>query len=184
MKFVPAPLAGAFVIEPQPISDSRGYFSVGWNKNKFAEHGLQTEFVQINLSGNNHRGTLRGLHSRKPGFEEEKLIRCSRGAAFDVIVDVRPESDTFGQWFGVSLTADNGWMMYVPKGFLHGYQTLEDDTELQYQVGRDYEPHAEIGARYDDPAFNIVWPMPVSEISEKDAAWGPFSIQPVALSAG
>ncbi len=174
MIFRETSLKGAYIIELEPITDSRGSFAVGWNKKEFSQRGLSINFVQFNLSRNVHRGTLRGLHSRKEPYQEEKLIRCTRGVIYDVIVDTRPGSSTHGQWIGSELSADNGRMIYVPKGFLHGYITLTDDTEVQYQVSRYHEPEAEIGARYDDPAFNIEWPIAVTQISDKDKAWPVF----------
>lgn len=176
MKFKETKLKDATIIEIEPIGDNRGYFAVGFNQDEFERHGLQGKFVQVNLSFNKTKGTVRGLHARQQEFEEEKLIRVTQGAVYDVIVDIRPDSDTYGQWVGVELNAENNTMVYVPKGFLHGFQTLTDDTLVQYQVSDNYRPNVEIGARYDDPAFKIDWPLAVTEISDKDQAWDNFKL--------
>jgi dTDP-4-dehydrorhamnose 3,5-epimerase len=176
MRFVETPLAGAFVIDLEPRVDERGFFARAWCANEFAAHGLNAHIVQANLSTNRTRGTLRGLHYQVPPYEEAKIVRCIRGAIYDVIVDLRPDSRTYLEWFGVELTAENRRMLYVPERFAHGFQTLEDDSEVFYQVTQFYTPDSERGIRWDDPAIRIAWPA-VDErvISPKDQTWPAFS---------
>jgi dTDP-4-dehydrorhamnose 3,5-epimerase len=165
-------LQGAFVIEIEPREDERGFFARAWCLREFAENGLNTELVQASIAWSRRKGTLRGLHFQRPPHAETKVIRCTRGAVYDVIVDLRPSSPTHKQWLGVELTADNRRMVYVPEGFAHGYQTLADDTEIFYQVSAFYTPEAEGGVRWDDPAFGIEWPDSESPLlSDKDRAW-------------
>ena len=168
MIFKETKLKGAYILEIEPIKDERGFFARSWCKREFEEKGLKAEIAQINVSHNPKKGTLRGLHYQVSPHEETKLIRCTKGALYDVIVDMRPESPTFKQWFGVELTAENHKMLYVPEGFAHGYLTLTDDVEASYQVSEFYTPGAEKGIRWDDPEFNIEWPVPIAVISEKD----------------
>jgi dTDP-4-dehydrorhamnose 3,5-epimerase len=169
-------LPGAFVIDLERRVDDRGFFARAWCAREFADHGLSTEVVQCNVSHNERRGTLRGLHYQVAPHEEVKLVRCTRGALWDVIVDLRSASATYKHWLGVELTAENGRLLYVPPGFAHGYQTLEPDTEAYYQVSAYYAPEAERGARWDDPAFGITWPDPDGAfLSEKDATWPDFA---------
>jgi len=175
MKFHETELKGAFVIEPERYADDRGFFARSWCQKEFEQHGLVSRIVQANISYNKKKGTLRGMHYQAVPYQETKLVRCSRGAIIDVIIDVRPESATFRKWIGVELTANNYKMLYVPEGFAHGFQTLEDDTEVLYQVSQFYTPDAERGARWNDPAFQIKWPEPVATTSEKDANWPDFS---------
>jgi dTDP-4-dehydrorhamnose 3,5-epimerase len=175
MKFDPTRLKGSFVIEPEPREDERGFFARVWCEREFKAHGLNSGLVQANLSYNRYRGTLRGLHYQVPPYAEAKLVRCVRGAIYDVIVDLRPESTTYLQWLGVTLTAANRQMLYVPEGFAHGFQTLEDHTEVFYQVTQFYTPGAERGARWDDPRFGIAWPAAENRvISTKDQEWPPY----------
>lgn len=171
MKFHETILNGAYVIEPEPIEDHRGFFARAWCQREFADHGLSSEMVQCNISSNRHRGTLRGMHYQTPPHQEAKLVRCTSGAIYDVIIDLRPESHTFMQHLGVTLTAENRQMLYVPEGFAHGFITLEDSVEVFYQVSAFYAPGYERGLRYDDPTFEIQWPEKVEVISEKDATW-------------
>jgi len=171
MIFKETPLSGAYVIDIQAMTDSRGWFARGWCKKEFDDHGVTSRLVQANLSQNTKKGTLRGLHYQLAPHEEAKLVRCTRGSVFDVAVDLRRDSSTYCQWFGVELTDRNHRMLLVPEGFAHGFQTLTDDTEVFYQVSQYYTPGAEQGARYDDPAFEIDWPLPVDVISDKDASW-------------
>ena len=171
MIFAKTKLEGTYLIELEKKYDRRGFFARVWCQNEFTVHGLIARLVQINLSFNKHRGTLRGMHYQVAPFEESKLVRCTRGGIYDVIIDLRPASSTYKQWIGVELTADNYKMLYVPKGFAHGFQTLEDHTEVTYQVSQFYAPQAERGVRYDDPAFSIVWPLDVRVISDKDSHW-------------
>ncbi|WP_416670760.1 dTDP-4-dehydrorhamnose 3,5-epimerase [Egbenema bharatensis] len=171
MQFTETPLKDAFVIDLEKRSDNRGFFARAFCGREFEEHGLKPVIAQCNLSFNHKRGTLRGMHYQLPPATETKLVRCTRGAIYDVIVDMRPDSPTYLQHFGVELTADNYRMLYVPDLFAHGYQTLTDDAEVTYSVGEFYAPGYEQGLRYDDPALGIEWPLPVSEISAKDVAW-------------
>jgi dTDP-4-dehydrorhamnose 3,5-epimerase len=179
MRFTETELAGAFVIDLERREDDRGFFARAWCEEEFAAQGLDTRVSQCNVSFNERRGTLRGLHYQVPPHAEVKIIRCTSGAVYDVIVDLRPESQTYTRWIGVELTADNRRMLYVPEGFAHGYVTLEDETETYYQVSAPYAPEAERGARWDDPAFGIEWPEAEQlVISEKDRNWPDFRPEP------
>jgi dTDP-4-dehydrorhamnose 3,5-epimerase len=172
MIFSPTRLEGAYVIDLEPREDERGFFARAWCEREFGEHGLNPRLVQCNLSFNFRKGTLRGMHFQRPPHAEAKLVRCTRGAIYDVVIDLRPNSPTFKEWVGVDLTADNRRMLYVPEGLAHGYQTLVDDTETFYQVSEFYTPDAEAGVRWDDPAFGIEWPDPRGAfLSEKDRSW-------------
>lgn len=164
-------LGGAFVVEPELLSDDRGFFARTFCAREFAEHGLVPVVAQANLSFNHRAGTVRGMHFQYPPATEVKLVRCISGAIVDVIVDVRPESPTFGRHIAVELSAQNRRALYVPARFAHGYQTLTDDAEVSYQVSEFYTPGVEGGLRYNDPELAISWPLPVSMISDKDAAW-------------
>ena len=176
MIFHETKLKGAFVIELDRQEDERGFFARAWCRKEFEAHDLNRNLVQANVSYNHKRGTLRGMHYQVAPYEETKLVRCFRGAIYDVIVDLRPDSPTYLQWFGVELTAENRRMLYVPEGFAHGFQTLEDDTEVFYQVSQFYTPAAERGARWDDPTFAIEWPAAKRRvISVKDQNWPLFS---------
>ena len=176
MIFTPTKLDGAFVVELERREDERGFFARAWCADEFAEHGLDTSIVQCNVSFNKRCGTLRGLHFQRPPHAEIKLIRCTRGAVFDVIVDLRPASPTYCQWVGIDLTEENGRMIYVPEGFAHGYQTLVDSSETFYQVSAAYAPEAEGGVRWDDPAFAIAWPEVENRImNERDRSWPDFA---------
>ena len=174
MRFTPAPLDGAWIIDLERREDPRGWFARTFCRREFEAHGLEPVIAQANISWNARKGTLRGMHYQVPPAAETKLVRCTRGALWDVIVDLRPDSPTFLRHFGVELTAENGRQLYVPELFAHGYLTLADDTEVAYQVGEFYTPGAERGIRHDDPALGIEWPAPVAVISEKDAAWPAF----------
>lgn len=171
MRYTPTPLAGAFVLDLEKIEDSRGYFAYMFNSEEAQKHGLNTEVLQVKLSSNVAKGTLRGLHLQLPPAEECKLLRCIRGAIHDVIVDLRKDSPTYLQHFAVELSGANHRALYVPPMFAHGYQTLTDDAEVMYQVDRQYSPAHEMGLRHDDPALNIRWPISVTRISDKDKAW-------------
>jgi len=171
MIFEETPLPGAFVIRLERREDDRGFFARSWCQHEFAAHNLIDRIVQVNTSYNRLRGTLRGMHWQQAPHAETKLVRCTRGALYDVIVDLRPDSPAYKRWVGVELTADNRDMLYVPEGFAHGFQTLVDGTEAIYQVSQFYTPGAERGARHDDPAFDIGWPLPVAAISDKDGGW-------------
>jgi dTDP-4-dehydrorhamnose 3,5-epimerase len=181
MIFRGSELDGVYIIEPELREDERGFFARAWCQREFTTHGLNARLVQANLSYNRVRGTLRGLHYQLAPHQEVKLIRCCRGAIFDVAVDLRPHSPTYLRWIGVELTAANRKMLYVPEDFAHGFQTLEDDTEVFYQVSEFYAPGAECGARWDDPAFGIRWPdVPARILSAKDQSWPPFTPLPPA----
>lgn len=171
MRFLETPLAGAFLIECDRYADARGFFARLWCRREFEAHGLVTDFPQGNLSVNDKAGTLRGLHYQRAPHAEVKVIRCTRGALYDVIVDLRPNSPTYMRWHAVVLNAEDHRALYIPQGFAHGFQTTVDRTEAQYMVSAYYAPQAEGGLRYDDPALNIRWPLPISVISDKDKSW-------------
>jgi len=164
-------LVGALVIDIEAHADSRGFFARTWCQRELLAQGISMQIAQTSMSYNRKKGTLRGLHYQVEPHREAKLIRCTHGAIFDVIVDLRPASATYRKWFAVELTAANRQMLYVPDGFAHGFQTLEDDTEVSYLISEFFVPESGRGARYDDPAFAIEWPLEVSVISEKDASW-------------
>ena len=171
MRFIPTKLPGAFLIEPEPRADDRGFFARTFCVREFREHGLVTQFVQCSISVNRQAGTLRGMHYQLPPSCEAKLVRCTAGAIFDVIVDLRRDSPTYLQHFGVDLTAPNRRALYVPEMFAHGFQTLEDETEVFYQISEFYAPDKSTGLRFDDPKLAIHWPRPIATISEKDHLW-------------
>lgn len=175
MKFTETTVQGAYLIDPEPRGDERGFFARLWCRDEFAAHGLTTDFVQCNGSFSVHRGTLRGLHYQAAPFGEVKLVRCVRGSVFDVLVDLRADSPTYTRWFGVELTAENHRMVYVPEGCAHGYLTLEDRSEVEYPVSRAYKPDAERGIRWNDPRFAIAWPLgePLT-LSSKDRQWSDY----------
>ncbi len=169
MIFKQMKLSGAFVIELEKVADLRGYFARSWCRREFAAHGIDTEFLQANTALNHRRGTLRGLHYQVAPYEEIKLVRCGRGSIFDVIIDLRPGSESYKQWAGVELSQDNQKMVYVPAGFAHGYQALENHTEVTYLVSQVFSPEHERGVRWNDPVFSIEWPQAEHRIiSEKD----------------
>jgi dTDP-4-dehydrorhamnose 3,5-epimerase len=175
MIFSETELPGAYVIDLEPIEDERGFFARSWCEREFSKHGLSTKIAQANISFNKRKGTLRGMHFQKPPHAEVKLVRCTRGAIYDVIIDLRPDSPARSRWIGVELTAENRRMLYVPKLFAHGFQTLADDTEIFYLVSDFYAPEAEGGVRWDDPAFGIDWPLgEPTDISDKDRGWLDF----------
>jgi dTDP-4-dehydrorhamnose 3,5-epimerase len=171
MIFRETELNGAFLIEPERLEDNRGFFARAWCRKEFMAHGLTGALVQSNISFNKRTGTLRGMHFQAAPYEEAKLVRCTMGAVYDVIVDLRPDSSTFLRWVAVELTAKNHKMLYIPENFAHGYQTLADNTEVFYQVSQFYSPGSEQGLRYNDPIFGIKWPMDVQAISHKDRSW-------------
>jgi dTDP-4-dehydrorhamnose 3,5-epimerase len=176
MIFSETELAGAYVVDLERREDERGFFARAWCANEFAEHGLSTKLVQANLSFNSRKGTLRGMHYQVEPHAEAKLVRCTRGAIYDVIIDLRPDSETYRHWIGVELDADSRRALYVPEGFAHGYQTLAPDSETFYQVSEFYAPDAERGVRWNDPAFGIVWPdSEKAFLSEKDRDWPDFT---------
>ncbi len=170
MIFTETKLKGAYIIDVKRIEDDRGFFARTFCQREFNEHGLKTNIVQSNVSYNKRRATLRGLHIQLTPYEETKLVRCCRGSIYDVIVDLRKDSETCKQWIGAQLTSSNYKMLYIPAGFAHAFITLEDDTEVEYQVSEFYTPSAEKGFRWNDPSFNIIWPIEPQLISEKDQA--------------
>jgi dTDP-4-dehydrorhamnose 3,5-epimerase len=171
MIFNETALKGAFVLELEPRRDDRGFFARTFCEREFAAHGLNTTVAQANLSFNFARGSVRGLHFQYPPAAEAKLVRCTRGALLDVIVDLRPESPTYLQHLSVELSAENRRSLYIPERFAHGYQSLEDDTETMYQVGQFYTPESEGGLAFDDPRLAIDWPLPISNLSPRDQRW-------------
>jgi dTDP-4-dehydrorhamnose 3,5-epimerase len=186
MTFAETSIHGAWLIKLEPRSDERGFFARVWCEQELAARGLTGRFVQCNDSQSRHAGTLRGLHYQAEPYGEVKLVRCIRGTVFDVIVDVRPDSPTYLQWYGVELSADNRRSLYVPSGCAHGYQTLVDDSEVMYPVSTMYTPEAERGIRWDDPLFAIRWPdVGARHLSPQDTRWPDFAPVPAGVpSAG
>jgi dTDP-4-dehydrorhamnose 3,5-epimerase len=169
--FTETKLAGAFVIAPERFEDDRGFFARTFCRREFEHHGLDPDVVQASVALNLVRGTVRGMHFQWPPSAEVKVVRCTRGAVVDVIVDLRPESASYLEHVAVELTADNGLALYIPKRFAHGYQTLEDQTEVSYQMTEFYAPDLAAGLGYDDPRLRLEWPLPVSAISVRDTEW-------------
>jgi len=174
MRFIETELAGAVIVEIEKLEDHRGFCARTWCQREFDLHQLDSSFVQANTSLNHVKGTLRGMHYQAEPYGETKLVRCTQGAIYDVIIDLRPNSPTYRKWIGVELTADNYRMLFVPRMFAHGFQTLEDKSVVTYQVGQFYTPGSERGVRFNDPAFNIKWPLAISVISDKDQKWPDF----------
>jgi len=179
MRFTETKLKGAFILDLEPRADQRGFFTRTFCAQEFVAHNLKPTVAQCNLSFNYKKGTLRGMHYQISPATETKLVRCTQGAIYDVIIDMRPHSPTYLSHIGVELTAENRRALYVPEVFAHGYQALTDGAEVTYQVGEFYTPGYERGLRYNDPAFDIEWPLSVSEISEKDATWPLFDFKSV-----
>jgi dTDP-4-dehydrorhamnose 3,5-epimerase len=175
MKFEATHLKGVWEISLEPIGDERGYFARAFCRREFEAHGIDPTVVQCNTSFNRQARTLRGMHWQVDPAAETKMVRCIRGALYDVVVDLRPDSPTYLQHFGIELTADNGKMLFVPGHFAHGFLTLEPDTQAFYMTGAFYAPECERGVRYDDPALKIDWPVQPEIVSEKDLGWPPFS---------
>jgi dTDP-4-dehydrorhamnose 3,5-epimerase len=175
MIFTETVLKGAFIIDVEPIEDGRGLFARTWCNKECEAQGLKVTWVQNNISLNCKKGTLRGMHYQVPPNEEIKLVRCTAGSIYDVIIDLRPDSPTFCQHVGVTLSAENRRALYIPQTFAHGFQTLLDHTEVFYHMSAFYEASAARGFRWDDPAFNIKWPEPLTVIADKDQAWPPFT---------
>ena len=176
MIFEETRLKGAYLIRPERLEDERGFFARVWCQREFQEQGLEVALAQCNISYNRKKFTLRGMHFQKRPYEEVKLVRCTAGAIFDVIVDIRPDSPTFRDWLGVELNAENRHILYIPKGFAHGFLTLSDDVEIFYQMSEFYTPGAGRGFRWDDPAIGIRWPLTATPIlSEQDRAWPAFA---------
>jgi len=174
MIFTETSLKGAFLIEPERLEDERGFFARTWCQREFEAHGLNSRLVQCNISFNKKMGTLRGMHYQVAPYEEARLVRCTQGAIYDVIIDLRPESSTFKQYIAAVLTAQNRTMLYVPEGFAHGFLTLEDNTEVFYQMSEFYAPEYARGVRWNDPAFGIQWPAEIQVISDRDQNYPDF----------
>lgn len=169
-------LKGAFVIEPEKFEDPRGFFARGFSQKEFLDHGLRAEFVEAGISFNLRRHTVRGMHFQAPPHAQAKLVRCTRGAIFDAMIDLRPGSPTYKQWFAQELTAQNRLMLYIPEGFAHGYQTLEDESEVFYQLSQSYAPASERGVRWNDPVFGITWPVTDGVImNDRDRSYPDFA---------
>jgi len=183
MKFTKTPLIGAYAIDLNKREDERGFFARSFCVKEFAEHGLETQFLQINSSLSVKKGTLRGLHYQLAPMEEVKVVRCIKGKIYDLILDLRRDSKTFGQTFGIELSEENKTMLYIPKGCAHGFMTLEDNSELFYLVSQFYSPELERGIRWDDPMFSIKWPQTPIVVSERDLCHPNFSLQEDLLAA-
>jgi len=168
-------LKGVFIIEPERLEDERGFFARTWCKREFENHGLNTNLVQCNTSFNKKRGTLRGMHYQTAPHAEAKLVKCTRGSIYDVIIDLRPDSDTYKDWFAVELNSDNHKMLYIPENCAHGFLTLEDNTEVFYQMSEFYYSECARGVRWNDPAFSIPWPTDIMVISDKDRRYHDFT---------
>lgn len=177
MIFEATEIAGAYNVRLEPILDERGFFGRSWCQKEFAQRGLNPRLVQCNVSVSTRKGTLRGMHYQAPPFEESKLVRCTRGSIYDVVLDLRPHSPSFRRWVAAVLTADDRNMLYVPEGCGHGFLTLEDHSEVFYQMSEYYHPEAARGVRWNDPAFGIVWPEKVQVISERDRTYADFKLQ-------
>jgi len=174
MIFSKIKLDDAFIIELEKIEDERGFFARSFDAKQFEELGLNPKIVQCNISFNKNRGTIRGMHYQAHPFEEDKIVHCTKGSIFDVIVDLRTKSQTFKKWFGINLSADDYKILYIPKGFAHGFQTLEDNTEVFYQMSEFFMPEYSRGVRWNDDAFKITWPLKPTLISEKDQSYDSF----------
>ena len=174
MIFTEIPIKGAFLVQPERREDARGFFARAWCEREAAELGLNTHIAQCNVSFNHRKGTLRGMHFQLPPHEEARLVRCTMGSVHDVIIDLRPDSLTFMQHWSTVLSAESGRAVYLPEGLAHGFQSLEDATEVFYQMSAAYAPEASVGVRYDDHAFDIQWPLPVSGVSERDRGFPDF----------
>lgn len=177
MLVVPTPLIGAHLLRIEQRVDDRGFFARTWCAHELEQYGLVARIAQSNISFNELAGTLRGMHFQSPPFEEVKIVRCTRGAIFDVIVDIRPKSPTFKQWFGTELNDSTRDSLYIPKGFAHGFITLQDKTEVVYLMSDFYVPGSDRGYRYNDPAFDITWPRQINTLSSKDRWWPDFKDQ-------
>ena len=178
MKFTPGTIDGLWVIDLEPIVDHRGFFARSWCRKEFADHGMEAEWEQSNLQFSPAAGTMRGLHFQRPPHEEAKLVRCTKGRAFDAAVDLRPDSPTFRQWFGIELTPENHKSVWVPRGCAHGWLSLDPETEVFYLTSREYVPAAVGGIRYDDPTFGIVWPRPIEVVPSDYDRWPLFEVEP------
>jgi dTDP-4-dehydrorhamnose 3,5-epimerase len=175
VQFYPTALCDARVVQLEPVGDNRGFFARTFCVEEFATHGLETSYPQHSISYSAREGTLRGMHYQRDPHSEAKLVRCVKGAIWDVIIDIRPGSPTYRNWQAFELSRVNGRQLYIPKGFAHGFQTLTVDVVVHYLISERYEPRSACGLRYDDPSFGITWPLPVTEISEGDLQWPNFS---------
>jgi dTDP-4-dehydrorhamnose 3,5-epimerase len=171
MRFTECDVIGARVIDPSPHTDARGRFFRAWCQREFIDNGIDFTPVQANMAVSTRKGTMRGLHYQVPPAPEAKLVRCTAGEIFDVVVDLRPQSATYLRWFGTYLSAANGRMLFVPEGCAHGCVSMQDDTEIYYLTSAFYTPQAARGIRYDDPAIGITWPVPITMVSEQDQNW-------------
>jgi len=176
MVFTETKLKGVFTIEPELQEDERGFFARTFDQKEFEARGLNPRVVQCNISFNKKKGTLRGMHYQIAPYQEAKLVSCTKGAIYDVIIDLRKASPTLKQWVAVKLTAENRRMLYIPEGFAHGFQTLEDNTEVFYQISEFYHPEASRGVRWNDPAFRIVWPSDITVVSDRDREYPDFAL--------
>ncbi len=176
MLFQEVKLPGVYEILLEPHADERGFFARAWCQSEFASHGLNSKLVQCNISVTSRKGTLRGMHYQVAPHAEAKLVRCTRGAIYDVVLDLRPQSPKYKEWIALRLAAGNHNMLYVPEGCAHGFQTLEDDVEVFYQMSESYHPESARGVRWDDPAFRIAWPAKVEVISERDGTYPDFQV--------
>lgn len=181
MIFTATQISGVWLLGVEPSRDERGFFARTWCQRELAERGLDATIAQESLSYSRRKGTLRGLHFQRAPYEEVKVVRCIRGAIFDVVVDLRPHSPTYLTWQAFELTAGNRKALYIPKGCAHGLQTLKEDTEALYQISEFHAPQSADGYRYDDPAFGIAWPLPVSAVSERDLGWPRFEVDAVRV---
>ena len=175
MKFEETKISGVFEVCLEPHPDERGFFARAWCQKEFEDHGLNSRVVQCNISRNAQKGTLRGMHFQDVPYSETKTVRCTRGAIYDVVLDLRPQSATFKEWISVLLTEDAGNMIYIPDGCAHGFLTLQDDTDVFYQMSEFYHPEAARGVRWNDPAFKISWPDTVEVISDRDRTYPDFA---------
>ncbi len=175
MIFTETRLQGVFEIEPEQIADPRGFFARAFDQHEWEAHGLNPAVAQCNIVFNTLKGTLRGMHYQARPFEEVKLVRCTSGAVYDVLLDLRPQSPTYTEWAAVELSAENRRMVYIPEGVAHGFQTLTDGAEVFFQMAQFYQPGAGLGVRWNDPAFAISWPLPVTVIADRDAAYPDFT---------
>jgi dTDP-4-dehydrorhamnose 3,5-epimerase len=183
MQFIPTSLPDAYIIAPDQLADDRGFFARTWCQQSFSDRGLDANLTQCSISFNHQRGTLRGLHFQLPPVAETKLVRCTQGAIYDVIVDLRPDSETFGKWIAVHLTAENHHALYIPKGFAHGFQTIADKTEVFYQMSGVHVPAAARGFRWNDPSFGIDWPEAVSTMSPRDRDYPDYTPELLVVQA-
>ena len=175
MEFHSTKLRDAYLVQLEPAQDNRGFFARTFCVEEFAARGLEINYPQHSISFSTRKGTLRGMHYQRDPHSEAKLVRCVQGAILDVIIDIRPNSPTYRRWQAFELSSVNGYQLYIPKGFAHGFQTLSNDVEVSYLISASYKPEAAHGIRYNDPAFGIRWPLPVTELSEKDLQWPDFS---------